>query len=130
MGDAAEPASAHAAPPGEPPSRAAGPVFGDPSTWEVGDRVQVIFGNNALGNYFDGKITQVHEEIPLNHTHWFAEKAIALYYLCCCHVCLPMRRAFDIEYDDGRREKKVSPELIRPPPPRPTRAASVVHVVC
>jgi hypothetical protein len=55
--------------------------------WEVGDRVEVIFGNNAFGKYFPGVVHKVHEELPLaNNRHWFADKAVALYYLCCCHV--------------------------------------------
>jgi hypothetical protein len=55
--------------------------------WEVGDRVEVIFGNNAFGKYFPGVVHKVHEELPLaNKRHWFADKAVALYYLCCCHV--------------------------------------------
>ena len=81
--------------------------------FEEGDRVRAIYGNNALQRYFDGTVIKVHEEVPLPaKNHWFAEKSIALYYLCCCSICFPKRRSYDIKYDDGRVEKQVHPKLM------------------
>ena len=55
--------------------------------WEVGDRVEVVYDNNAFGKYFPGVVHKVHEELPLsNKRHWFADYSAALYYIFCCHV--------------------------------------------
>jgi|EP00037_Helgoeca_nana_P005024 hypothetical protein len=82
--------------------------------WEEDDEVSAMYDNNALKNYFPGRIVKVHSEVPIDHkSHPFAEKMVAFYYIFCCWACFPKWRSYDIKYDDGRIERRVHPSLIK-----------------
>mmetsp|Transcript_102392 Transcript_102392/g.285242 ORF Transcript_102392/g.285242 Transcript_102392/m.285242 type:complete len:92 (+) Transcript_102392:239-514(+) len=78
--------------------------------FEVGDRVQAIYEDNAAGKSFPGHVVRVTTEAA--HTSWasrnfYGERGILLFYLLCCCFCHKGKRFYDIDYEDGRHEKKV-----------------------
>lgn len=84
--------------------------------FEVGDRVTAVFENNTAGNAFPGRIAGVTQNPGSSNGrgvgHWFAEKGILAYYLFCCCLCHKGAYFYDIDYDDGRSEKKVPASLV------------------
>lgn len=85
--------------------------------FKVGDQVSVRKANNAVGNFVAAQVTAVYSgAIPFRKTGWFAEKNILFFYMFGLFLCFPQKYKYDVVYEDGSVERKVSQKNVRAEP--------------
>uniref|UniRef100_A0A0G4I433 Uncharacterized protein n=1 Tax=Chromera velia CCMP2878 TaxID=1169474 RepID=A0A0G4I433_9ALVE len=91
-----------------------------PVSFVVGERVEAQYNKNPTKHFYPAKITKITQgPMPGSGMHPNSEGNIFFYVFCCCFLCRPVPRFYDLEYDDGRVEKRVDVQYIRRLPPAP-----------
>lgn len=88
--------------------------------YEIGQKVQALKRDNAMGVYFPGEITAVHEEPARSPTEWPDTHNILGHFLanlCSCGLLCRPTNLYDIQYPDGTFDQRLTPDKIRPAVP-------------